>query len=384
MLTVLTLFVSLSGTSAAVTSDYRSALDALSAKYSQLEKEQAAIQKEINRAKSEKDKQLAEKKQLDNQIYSVRQQIALLAEKITILESSITERQEEMKRQNATITNTLQTLKKRLRVMYATGNASLLGLVLGAEDFSQFLTRAQVASRVAQHDQQLVTDMRLELSVINLVKGEIEGAKLELEDAKTLMAQKQSDLGIKLTKTNSQIQDLEALEREYKANKSSIDKQMKEVQAEVDDIYRQIQSVGEYEGGVMLWPVLGHPGITSYYGWRFGGSDFHTGIDIARSNAAGQGIYGKPIRAAASGKVVFAQTNYIAYRGYGIYLIIDHGSNISTLYGHCSSLGVKVGQTVQRGQTVGYVGSTGWSTGPHLHFEVRVSGKHVNPLTYLK
>ena len=162
MLTVLTLFVSLSGTSAAVTSDYRSALDALSAKYSQLEKEQAAIQKEINRAKSEKDKQLAEKKQLDNQIYSVRQQIALLAEKITILESSITERQEEMKRQNATITNTLQTLKKRLRVMYATGNASLLGLVLGAEDFSQFLTRAQVASRVAQHDQQLVTDMRLE------------------------------------------------------------------------------------------------------------------------------------------------------------------------------------------------------------------------------
>ncbi|MDD2994390.1 MAG: peptidoglycan DD-metalloendopeptidase family protein [Pygmaiobacter sp.] len=381
---VMVLFLSLSGPAYAVTPDYRSALDALSSKYTQLEKEQKAIQKEIDKAKNAKEKQLAEKKQLDNQIYSVREQIALLAEKITILESSITERQEEMKRQSATIGNSLQTLKKRLRVMYSTGSASLLGLVLGAEDFSQFLTRAQVASRVAQHDRQLVEDMRHELSVINLVKDEIDDARLELEDAKTQMAEKQADLGDKLKKTNSQIQDLEALEKEYKANKNAIDKQMKEVQAEVDEIYRQIQSVGEYEGGVMLWPVLGYTSITSYYGWRFGGSDFHTGVDIARTNAAGQGIYGKPIRAAASGKVVFAQTKYIAYRGYGIYLIIDHGSNISTLYGHCSSLAVKVGQKVNRGDTIGYVGSTGWSTGPHLHFEVRVNGKHVNPLTYLK
>lgn len=364
--------------------DYKSALDALSAKYSQLEKQQASIQKEIDRAKGAKDKQLAEKKQLDNQIVGVRQQISLLSEKIDILESSIAQRTEEMQNQTDVISDTLELLKKRIRVMYASGSATILGLVLGAENFSQFLTRTQVASRVAEHDRQLVEDMQVELSVINLVKDEIESAKTELESTKTTMAQKQADLGQKLAKTNSQIQDLEALEREYKSNKSAIDKQMKEVQAEVDEIYRQIQSVGEYEGGVMLWPVLGFSNISSYYGWRFGGTDFHTGVDVAGTNTAGQGIYGKPIRAAASGKVVFAQTNYIANRGYGIYLIIDHGSNISTLYGHCSSLAVKVGQKISRGQTIAYVGSTGWSTGPHLHFEVRVGGKHVNPLTYLK
>ena len=119
-------------------------------------------------------------------------------------------------------------------------------------------------------------------------------------------------------------------------------------------------------------------------GWRFGGTDYHTGIDIAGLNSAGQGIYGKPILAAADGTVAFTQTNYVAGRGYGIYLIIDHGGGISTLYGHTSGLAVNVGDTVKRGQTIAYVGSTGWSTGPHLHFEVRVNGSHVTPWSYLK
>ena len=198
------------------------------------------------------------------------------------------------------------------------------------------------------------------------------------------MADKQELLGTQLSKTEDMIQDIEALEKEYKANKAKIDKQMAEVQSEVDAIYAQIKSVGVYEGGIMLWPVSGYYTVTSQYGWRFGGSDFHTGIDIARTNAAGQGIYGKPILAANDGTVAFAQKTYVAGRGYGIYCIIDHGGGISTLYGHQSGLKVTTGQTVKRGDVIGYVGSTGWSTGPHLHFEVRVNGKHVNPWTYLK
>ncbi|HWP50217.1 MAG TPA: peptidoglycan DD-metalloendopeptidase family protein [Clostridia bacterium] len=364
--------------------DYKDQLNSLSSKYDELEKQQKAIQSQIDKAKSEKDKHLMQKKQLDNQIYGVRQQITVLSDKITLLEQGISKKEEELQDQQTQIEDNFDLLKKRLRVMYKTGNASVLGLVLGAEDFTQFLSHAQVTARVAQHDRDLIEDMRKKLAEIKSVKDAIESDKVELEASKGQQAQKQNQLAQQLLQTQDQIQDIEALEKDYKANQAQLTQQMKEVQAEVDAIYAKIDSTGTYDGGIMLWPVAGYKTVTSDYGWRFGGTDFHTGIDIARTNSAGQGIYNKPILAAADGKVVFTQTSYVSGRGYGIYLIIDHGGGISTLYGHTSSLKVKVGETVTRGQTVAYVGSTGWSTGPHLHFEVRVNGKYTNPWPYLK
>lgn len=364
--------------------EYKDQLDSLSSKYDELEKQQKAIQSEIDKAKTEKDKHLAQKKQLDNQIYSVRQQITILSDKITLLEQGIDKKEEELQEQQLRIEDNVELLKKRLRVMYKTGNASVLGLVLGAEDFTEFLSRTQVTARVAQHDRELIEKMQKELAQIQEVKEAIESAKIELEDSKGQQAGKQTQLAQQLLQTQDQIQDIEALEKDYKANQAQLTQQMKEVQAEVDAIYAKVDSTGTYDGGMMLWPVAGYNTVTSNYGWRFGGTDFHTGIDIARTNAAGQGIYGKPILAAAAGKVIFTQTTYVAGRGYGIYLIIDHGGGISTLYGHTSGLKVKVGDEVSRGQTVAYVGSTGWSTGPHLHFEVRVQGKYTNPWPYLK
>nr|WP_243238528.1 M23 family metallopeptidase [Merdimmobilis hominis] len=129
----------------------------------------------------------------------------------------------------------------------------------------------------------------------------------------------------------------------------------------------------------MGWPVPGYSKITSDYGWRFNNTDFHTGIDISGPN-----IYGKQTVAVADGTVAFVQTTYTPGRGYGKYIIVDHGGGITTLYGHNSAILVSVGQKVTRGQALTQIGSTGWSTGPHLHFEVRVNGKHVNPWTYLK
>ena len=128
--------------------------------YDELEAQQKAITEQINKAKSEKDKYLLQKKELDNQIYSVRQQIGVLSDKITLLEGHIAEKEDELQKQNEEIEENYKLLKKRLRVMYKAGNASVLGLVLGAEDFSEFLTRGQVASRVAKHDQELIEEMR--------------------------------------------------------------------------------------------------------------------------------------------------------------------------------------------------------------------------------
>lgn len=376
------LFVSMSPLSFAA--DYQKQLDQLEAKYDELEKQQKQIQSQINKAKSDKDKQVAAKNQLDNQIYSVRQQINVLSEKITILEDEIEEKQERIEEQEEDIEDSFELLKKRLRVMYKTGNASVLGLVLGADDFTEFLSHTQVTSRVAKHDQELIEEMTEKLARLSEAKKEVEADKAELEEAKGQQSDKQTELAGQLAQTQSQIQDIEALEKEYKANQAAIAKQLKEVQAEVDAIYAKIQSEGEYDGGIMLWPVYGYKTVTSDYGWRFGGTDFHTGIDIARTNSAGQGIYGKPILAADDGKVVFTQTSYVPGRGYGIYLILDHGGGVTSLYGHTCGLNVKMGQKVKRGDTIAYVGSTGWSTGPHLHFEVRVNGNYTNPWPYLK
>jgi murein DD-endopeptidase MepM/ murein hydrolase activator NlpD len=130
-----------------------------------------------------------------------------------------------------------------------------------------------------------------------------------------------------------------------------------------------------YSGGRLLWPTTSNL-ITSYFGYRvhpiYGTTRFHSGIDIGAS-------YGAPIYAAESGRVILASY----YDGYGNCIIIDHGDGVSTLYAHCSSIIVKVGQYVSKGQIIGYVGSTGNSTGPHLHFEVRINGNPVNPFNYL-
>jgi murein DD-endopeptidase MepM/ murein hydrolase activator NlpD len=145
------------------------------------------------------------------------------------------------------------------------------------------------------------------------------------------------------------------------------------------EIRKELSEKGdsEFVGGDFLWPVSGYHMITSKFGMRThpvtGVYKLHTGVDIS-----GSGINGKPVRAANSGKVLKAGYN----SGYGNYVVIDHGGGCSTLYGHASRLNVKVGQKVSRGDVIMYVGSTGYSTGPHLHFEVIKNGEYTNPLSY--
>ncbi|HIT19191.1 MAG TPA: peptidoglycan DD-metalloendopeptidase family protein [Candidatus Fimivivens faecavium] len=364
--------------------DYENQISDLNSKYDELEKQQQALQKEIDKAKTEKERQQAVKAQIDNQIVSTRSQISVLSDKISLLEENLQETTSELEQKEYDISENYALMKQRLRVMYTTGNASVLGLLIGADSFTEYLTRTEVASKVAEHDQEMLEAMRAELLDIKAFKEEIETNKTEIESAKGQLAGKQAQLDDQLKETEGQIQDLAALEAQIKNNQEEIEAQQKQIQAEIDEIYKQINSVGEYTGGVMGWPLVGFNTVTSNFGWRFNHTDYHTGIDIAGKNAAGQGVYGKPIVAASDGVVAFTQTNYVVGKGYGIYLIIDHGGGISTLYGHTSGLAVKVGDQVKRGQTIAYVGSTGWSTGPHLHFEVRVDGKYVNPWGYLK
>lgn len=157
-------------------------------------------------------------------------------------------------------------------------------------------------------------------------------------------------------------------------NRIKLSEQEQEIAAMLEKLN---SSDNPYIGGELVWPVPEFYTITSAYGIRFDGKDFHTGIDINGPDA-----YGHPVIAAGDGKVSFVNTEYEPGLGYGIYIVIDHGDGIATLYSQLSEVNVESGVDVKAGQVIGKIGSTGFSTGPHLHFEVRENGNTVNPQNY--
>lgn len=363
-----------------VSSNDQAQIDDLNNQYEELEEQQKEIQAQINAAKSEKDKYLAEKNQLNGQIDNTQAQINVLTDKITLLDNMIAANNASIAGLEEEIDKDYEIFRQRARASYMSGDSSTISLLLGADSFSDFLMKADITARVAENDREIIAGLEANIAELEKLQQENEANKADLNDSKGTLDEKKQQLNGQVTQIQGQIEDIDALQKEYQANKAEIDKMMAQVQREINDIYASYESQGEYTGGVMTWPVPGYTGITSYYGWRFNNTDFHTGIDISGSN-----IYGRNIVAAADGVVIKAQQTYVQGVGYGRYLLIDHGGNISTLYGHTSQLLVSEGDHVTRGQAIAKVGSTGWSTGPHLHFEVRENGIAVNPLSgYLK
>lgn len=358
----------------------RTALGDLNSQYDELEKKQKEYQAEIAKAKSEKDKQLAIKNQLSGQVETTRQQISILNQQIVLLTETIAAHEETIAEKQKSIDVNMAAYKERMRATYMAGNSSTLGMMLGAESISEFLTQAEITTRIAQRDNALIHQLEQDMEDVRVAMADLAADQASLETAKGAQASKQTELSGQISSVESQIQDIAALQKDYENDKAKIDAEMSQVQSEIDTIYANYTSEGTYDGGIMTWPVPGYPNITSYYGWRFNNTNYHTGIDISGGN-----VYRKNIVAAADGVVITTKETFVPGKGYGRYLMIDHGGGISTLYGHTDELLVTTGQKVARGQAIARVGTTGWSTGPHLHFEVRVNGAHKNPLNgYLK
>lgn len=355
-------------------------LDELNSKYDQLEKEQKELQNKIDQAKTDKEKQLAIKNKTAQEITILKSQIAVLREKIVVLESDIAAREIEIAGLEEDISDSYELFKQRMRAMYMSDTSSTLGLVLGADSFGDFLVRSETVKRVAEHDRNLIAQLTTDKEHIESIKARLDADKSDLESAKQSVEAKNSELDQKLNTTEAKIQDLDSMEKEFLANKEKLQKEMKEVQEELDAIYASLEALDEdFVGGTFAQPVPGYPKITSYYGWRFNNTDFHTGIDFS-----GTGVLGKKVVASNAGVVTYTQETYVKGRGYGRYMIVDHGGGYSTLYAHLSEITASEGDRVRKGEAIAKVGSTGWSTGPHLHFEIRINKKHTNPLNYLR
>ena len=260
--------------------------------------------------------------------------------------------------------------------MYELGTTSYLSIILGSESLHDFISRVEIVRQMAEYDQKVIDQLKetketieRETKAIQEKKDAQEKALDALEDNISALKKKQSESDSLIEgfnkKTAENIKAIEAAERAEA-----------ELQAEIRQALAN-SSNETFVGGQFLWPIPGYYTVTSPFGYRThpttGVYKLHTGVDIAGSK-----ISGKPILAANSGKVIKAGYN----RGYGNYVVIDHGGGFSTLYGHASKLAVSAGQSVTRGDTIAYVGTSGYSTGYHLHFEIIENGEYKNPLSY--
>ena len=289
-------------------------------------------------------------------------------------EKRIDENEDKLKVLNKDFAVKRDQLAKRVRDIYINGQINYLDVLFGAKDFQDFFTRMDLLKRVIQQDYDLVQVVFAEKTAIETSQKELEKDKAAKEKLVASAADRKKEAEKKQAAKQAIIDKMETdratQERIINENLAA----SKEVEQMIRNSRYQPASPALSGGGALNWP-LGGP-ITSPFGWRVhpitGASRFHSGIDIG-------GDYGDTIHAAGAGIVSYA--GWIS--GYGYAVIIDHGGGISTLYGHNQALLVSEGQSVSQGQAIAECGSTGNSTGPHCHFEVRVDGEPVDPMGYL-
>ena len=322
-------------------------INANNEKISELSREIAALENRINDAQIK----------IDRLTDSINETKAKIVEKIAELEK----KESEVKTQDAN-------LNARLRAMYKKGNSGMLSVILNSTSITELLTNIEMSKRIYAADSDLLYKLKVEYDVIYQ-------AKVELSNLKDSLESQQADL--EATKEALAYDQQVAAEKKAaaQADNKEIKAQMDALQARADALseeIRRLQGDGDYTGGGMCWPSEASTRITSPFGTRyiFGGYSFHSGIDIGA-------YWGSNILAANSGVVLWVGWDP---NGYGNYVMIDHGGGVVTLYAHASQILVSVGQYVGRGQVIGKVGSTGLSTGAHIHFEIRVNGQYQDPL----
>lgn len=352
----------------------------LAGQYQDLQNAHKQLEEEIKATNDKITDKKAQRKKIKQQISVIQEQIDNLNERMTILDENIAMQEVRIVDLQMQIEDNYQKFERRLRVAQLSGTATNWELLFGAESFSEFLSAAETVKRMAYYDNELINSLKLNKEALAQQKLLLEADKAEVEKLKDETDDKRKELDSKYAQVQDAIDDLNDQVMQSEQKKEDLEADMKEMQMELDDLFEKLEFQENYVGGEFLWPSATHTKITSKYGWRTwsnGSKDFHTGIDIA-----GSGAYGTNILAANDGTVIYVKTTYVPNKGYGKYLIIDHGGGYSTLYAHCSSISVKTGQTVKRGDVIGKVGSTGNSTGPHIHFEIRVDGKAQDPLLW--
>ncbi|WP_278675203.1 peptidoglycan DD-metalloendopeptidase family protein [Acidaminococcus fermentans] len=341
---------------------------------------------DVQRQMDEKDAQREQKKQeignaverliaAQNELAEAKRKLAAIENRQRALEIKIRQNEAALAAKQRDYDKTRKVYEKRLRDIYENGQVNYLDVLLGSADFRDFASRMFLLQRVIRRDFDLIDKLEAQKEALLAQKAQLDESKRQLDAA---YAEGKAEQKIVAQKTVER----QALYEQALAEKARLDAEYEELQRNSQEITAMIQRMEE-EGrmmpqaggtGQLSWPVNGE--ITSPFGWRvhpiWGTQIFHAGLDIGAD-------YGDPVHAADGGTVVYAGW----MGGYGNAVMIDHGGGMVTLYGHNSSITVGEGEQVSKGQTIALAGSTGNSTGPHCHFEVRIHGEVVSPLQYL-
>lgn len=386
---------SLATTSAAsVTSD---SIREKQSQISEMEEEQEKLKDKLTDLEQVK-KDLQEKKenlsdyvaQLDAQMEEIEQNISELNSQITAKEAEIEETQAELEAAIAQEEAQYEAMVLRIKLMYRTGTGSVIEALITADSFSDLLNRADYIERVTTADQELYAEFQTTREYVELCEQQLELEKEILDQSKENVETEQSNLEALIAEKNNQItayeSDISNQEQtieEYEAMIASVDAEITALEAAVTEEKKALLAstvssgdVVTYDGGVFKFPLATYTRISDEYGWRIhptlGVEQFHNGVDFAAPK-------GTAIYAAYDGKVVAASYSSTM----GNYVMIDHGDGLYTIYMHASALYVSKGDIVTRGETIAAVGSTGRTTGNHLHFSVRKNGEYVSPWNYI-
>lgn len=365
----------------------------------------ADLQNQLSDVQSQMDQQAQKKNEAEAVIGSVFEKLRVtqenldaalkefktVSDQLAQTEEQITKTQAELEKTQANLSRRQDVLSTRIRDIYMHGQLNYLDVVIGAKDFSDFSNRVELLKRIVNSDMELITSIKDERDKINEQKAVLEQERQKQVELKAESAKKKEE--VEKRKAEQQ-----AILNKAQNDKATAEQAFNELEAssqQIGDMLRSraaaraaAASGSDSSGGGsdssyyqpvsgsgrFIWPVNGV--ITSPFGYRnhpiFGRQILHSGIDIGVDS-------GTPVHAADSGVVV--EAGWLG--GYGYAVVIDHGNGLSTLYGHNSSLNVSAGQSVSQGQVIAYSGSTGNSTGPHVHFEVRANGDPVDPTGYL-
>ena len=326
--------------------------------------------------------------QLDGNLAQVQSRINELKALIGEKQEEIEQTQAELEEAQAQEEAQYEALKVRIRYSYEKGAESLLEMLFSADSFGELLNRVGYIRQMDTYDQQLLAIYVKNRELVAACKEALEEEEQVLEEAKaeveeeeagleTLIAEKEAQI----TSFQSDINNKEAAIAEYEADAAEQDAAIAALEAAAAEAKKQLEELNKpqvsYDGGMFQMPLASYKRVSSEYGYRIhptlGVNKFHNGVDFAANS-------GTPIMAAYDGTVVGAAYN----SSMGNYVMIDHGDGLFTIYMHASELYVSSGQSVSKGETIAAVGSTGRSTGPHLHFSVRLNGEYVNPWNYLR
>lgn len=392
-LMMVTLVVSVIGSLGALAAGGQDQIDALEQQKSELQSQQASIQTNIDDLIAQQADVIDQKAAMDEKNELARQEIELINEQIDVYTGLIEDKAEELEKAEAAERAQYELYRKRVRAMEEEGSYTYLDILFQCRSLSDVLSAIDMIGEIMDSDKRLFEEYKTARENTEQVKAEYEATLAQLgEKQETLEAEKaelEEQIAAAVEVINQLQDDIDAAKAEYAkaaaaeaAAQASINAIIAQMQAEEEAARQEAaQNNQQYTGtgstatGTYIWPCPSSTYVTSAFGMRdhplFGDERPHSGIDIA-------GSAGSEVLAADSGTVAVATYS----SSYGNYVTIYHSNGDYTLYAHMSSLAVSAGQSVTQGDVIGYVGSTGWATGPHLHFEIRVNGSTVDPLSY--